>query len=101
MYGTYLLKKCILLFKGERDGIHTLDTARWHHSSTCGMDVTMLLFVLMIHIIHVFHTIHMAYIVKWEQIVLMEHVGHVAAFVYMVCVGHVLHMKMRNVGHLL
>jgi hypothetical protein len=41
-----------------------------HHSSTCGMDVTMLLIVLMIHIICVFHTIHMAHIIKWEQLYL-------------------------------
>ncbi len=34
-----------------------------HHSSTCGMYVTMLPRVLMIHIIHVFHTIHMVHIV--------------------------------------
>jgi hypothetical protein len=44
-----------------------------HHLSTCGMDVTMLLIVLMIHIIHVLCTIHMAHIVKWEQIVPMGH----------------------------
>jgi hypothetical protein len=60
-----------------------------HHSSTCGMYVTILPRVLMIHIIHVFHTIHMSHIVKWKQIVLMVHVGHM---VHMVCVGHVLHI---------
>jgi hypothetical protein len=42
-----------------------------HRSSTCGMYVTMLFAILMIHIIHVFPTICMAHIVKWEQIVLM------------------------------
>ncbi len=56
-----LLKKCILSFKWLKDGVHTFDINRWHiniaivwmhHSSTCGMDVTMLLTVLMIHIIH-------------------------------------------------
>jgi hypothetical protein len=75
-----------------------------HNSSTCGMDITMLLIVLLKHIIHVFHTIHMAHIIKWEQITLMghvRHVRHVAIFVHMVCVGHVLHMKMKNVGQLL
>jgi hypothetical protein len=48
-----------------------------HHSSTCGIDVKMLLIVFMIHIIHVFRTIHRAHISKWEQIVLMGHMGHV------------------------
>jgi hypothetical protein len=72
-----------------------------HHSSTCGMDVTMLLIVLMIDIILVFYKIHMVRIIKWKQIVLMGHVGHVAIFVHMVCVGHVLCMKMKNVGQLL
>ncbi len=111
MYGTYVLKKCILSFKGPRDGAHTFDTIRWHinfviilfhaSSSTCGMDVAMLLIVVMIHIIRVLCTIHMAHIIKWEQIVHVGHVGHVAVFVHMVHVGHVLRMRMRNVGHLL
>jgi hypothetical protein len=40
----------------------------------------------------------MARIIKWEQIILMGHVGHVALLVHM---GHVLRLQMRNVGHLL
>lgn len=61
-----LLKKCILSFKWPRDGVHTFDASRrhihiaivWmHHSSTRGVDVTMLFIVLMIHIIHAFRTI--------------------------------------------
>jgi hypothetical protein len=55
----------------------------------------------------------MAHIIKWEQIVLMGHVGHmvhmahmghvghVALLVHMVRVGHVLRLWMKNVGHLL
>ncbi len=60
--------------------------------------------------IHVFRRIHMDHIIKWDQIVLMGHVGHmvhmghvghVALLVHMVRVGHVLHMRMKNMEHLL
>jgi hypothetical protein len=30
MYGMYVLKKCILSFKGPKGGAHTFDTTKWH-----------------------------------------------------------------------